>query len=172
LKAGTYRIELQAPGFVSVSIHSIQVSPESQNLPLQTVLKTLPNTACSHDVYPRDLRLLPIGRHRGSIAGFLRVGKPPSNTRILKSRKIRIILQNGERELTRVESQGSTFRFPDLTPGTYTVQIIGTGIYSEIWDVTVREDLEAEYEFPLSICQDRNCDPTLRFKSEPVLICQ
>jgi Carboxypeptidase regulatory-like domain len=172
LKPGTYRVELQAPGFVPASIGSIPVSPERENFARQTVLQSLPNASCSRDVYPHEIRLLPIGSNRGSIAGLLRISRPPSNTRVTGSRKVQIMLQDGGREITRIESQERTFRFPDLHPGKYRVQITGTGIYSETWDVTVRQDLETQYEFPLSVCRDRSCDPELRFKGEPILICQ
>lgn len=172
LKPGTYRVELQAPGFVPASIGSILVSPERQNIARQTVLQSLPNASCSRDVYPHDIRLLPIGSNRGSIAGLLRVSRPPSNTRVVGSRKVQIMLQDGGRELIRIESHERTFRFPDLYPGKYKVQISGTGIYSESWDVIVRQDLETQYEFPLSVCRDRSCDSALRFKGESILLCQ
>jgi hypothetical protein len=170
LTPGAYRLELQAPGFVTVTV-SLQVSPDTPTMRQRTVLQSVPNLACSRDVYPRDIRLLPIGAAHGSLAGVLRVSRPPSNARVAP-RKVSVVVQRAGRELARVETDGNTFRVADLDPGRYSVQITGTGVYAEIWDITVRENLETEYEFPLSLCPDRGCDPAQRHKGEPVVICQ
>jgi hypothetical protein len=171
LKPGYYRLELQAPGFATATIRSIELSPLRKVAQLRTVLHPLPNGACLRDVYPREIRLLPVGSHRGSLAGFLRMTRPSSN-RDRDRKKIQIVIRDGGRELTRIEAEKNTFRIPDLRSGKYTVQITGIGIYADIWDVTVREDLETEYEFPISPCRDRTCDPASRFKGDPILICQ
>ena len=125
----------------------------------RTVLQSVPNLACSRDVYPRDIRLLPIGAAHGSLAGVLRVSRPPSNARVAP-RKVSVVVQRAGRELARVETDGNTFRVADLDPGRYSVQITGTGVYAEIWDITVGENLETEYEFPLSLCPRLRSSPT------------
>lgn len=38
--------------------------------------------------------------------------------------------------------------------GRYLIRITGKGVYAETWDFTVRENLEIEYQFPLSMCRD------------------
>jgi hypothetical protein len=168
---GAYRLELQAPGFVTVTV-AIPVASATSTVGRRTVLQSVPNLACSRDIYPRDLRLLPIGAARGSLAGVLRVGTPLSNAHVEPPGKVRVSVQRAGRGIADFETAQSVFRVSDLEPGVYRVLITGAGVYVETWDVTVREYLETEYDFSLSICRDPACDPAQRHKGEPIVICQ
>jgi hypothetical protein len=172
--SGFYTLELQAAGFTTRRIGPIELPAGSQKSIATAVLQIGSFSCLRSAIDPSDLRLLPAGTSTGALAGEFRLDIPGSSKAAGHAKgDVRIILANARGEVLRTTTvkAGANFQFADLPAGAYKLQTTGDDFYPENWDVTVRQDLETQYVFPLGPCLKGHCAPSERFKGQPPTIC-
>ena len=170
---GTYRLEFQAAGFMTVRIGPFPVSAGDEPLIPTLRLEPAITPECANDIYrPAEIHLLP-RKGVGALRLHFRLWLGQLFDGDVLTTKIQIALVNGDSELfarATVPFIG-TFQLADLPPGKYTVQLKAEGFYAESWKIIVREGFDTEYSMPFERCRDNHCDPRLRFKDQPIEIC-